>query len=504
MPCPINETAHSLWHPNPKPNIPGAADTTDMRCQFGNIVMQRAMRHKKGRVYLKKETYNTCCGVRPHFNWVVATCEDGGGVGQFCKNIPDCIKNTPKINYVAEYQYDGKKFVMLDESTAGDITKAGVSGNFNRGTGWEKVKKNFKWRGGDWTTKYAPWAKGKGPNGPRGITPPAGLWVISAENFYYAAFYMLHQLNINLEGHGQPTKTNCWLWELDPVEGAVGWHKGHTPGPGNINMLYATNNAQVSGCMPLSYTGKQMNGLRREFHEPAIFKEHCKAHPEEPGCRPWKHWLDWSGGKPGSQRWENLWDQPYVFAVVLDGRGTWTYRWIPDGHGKTGWRGIRRFKAAREIPARPRPVTDPEGLESDVRGSVKEALIFQPAVSAEGSCMRSLPEELNWGFGSETLGSIAHILGEDGINGKYAGAQNWWSKFSDTHQYADYPTSIMGVPKEIMKSMPYNCNTEDAYACDCKMLPKERDPEKLKIAVRAYLKAKKMRRAKKKAHKDDE
>ena len=27
---------------------------------------------------------------------------------------------------------------------------------------------SFQWRGGDWTTKYAPWARGAGVDGPRG------------------------------------------------------------------------------------------------------------------------------------------------------------------------------------------------------------------------------------------------------------------------------------------------------------------------------------------------
>ena len=34
------------------------------------------------------------------------------------------------------------------------------------------------------------------------MTPPAGLWILSAENFYFGAFYMLSQLGINLEGQG--------------------------------------------------------------------------------------------------------------------------------------------------------------------------------------------------------------------------------------------------------------------------------------------------------------
>ena len=41
------------------------------------------------------------------------------------------------------------------------------------------------------------------------------------------------------EPAGLPTGTNCWMWELDPVEGTAGWEPG-TPLPGNLNMAYST------------------------------------------------------------------------------------------------------------------------------------------------------------------------------------------------------------------------------------------------------------------------
>ena len=50
---------------------------------------------------------------------------------------------------------------------------------------------------------------------------------------------MLSQLGLNLEGQGLPTGTNCWMWELDPVEGTAGWSPGE-PLPGNLNMAYST------------------------------------------------------------------------------------------------------------------------------------------------------------------------------------------------------------------------------------------------------------------------
>lgn len=478
MPCQLNQTAQDLYHPDPRPNMPGASDTTDMACRFGSITMHETFKtytDERGRVNRQTPLEGgTCCGVKPHFNWIIGTCEKTGGEGQFCAHIPDCAKTgSPKINYMATYQFDGNEFVMMDDSTAGDVSGSGVSGNWWEGTGWVSQNMTWDWRGGDWTQKYAPWAREKGKDGPRGITPPAGLFVLSAENFYYAALYMLSQININLEGHRQPTDTNCWLWELDPVEGSVGWHQDGTDGPGNLNMLYGTNNAQVSGCMPLSYTAKQTNGLRSEFTSPKMFKPYCDMNPDAPGCQPAEVKIDWSGGRSGSQRWEQFWDEPYVFAVVLDSKGSWTYRWIPEADGTTGWPGVTRHSAARTLVKRPRPVTDPEGLETDVRGHVKEALILQPGLDSEESCLRSSGEEVNWAFGSEVLGSMGYELGETGVGSRFEGAQNWWNHFVDTEQMHDYPITIMGIEKEVVRSVPHSCNSPGTWACDCVQAPKE-------------------------------
>jgi len=492
MPCPLNVTAQDLYHPNPRPNLPGASDTSDMSCRFGNIAMHETYKtytDERGRVNRQTPLEGgTCCGVKPHFNWIIGTCEQTAGEGQFCAHIPQCAKDgSPKINYLATYQFDGQQFVMLDDSTAGDKSGSGVSGNYWEGTGWINQNMTWNWRGGDWTQKYAPWAHEKGSDGPRGITPPAGLFVLSTENFYYAALYMLSQVNINLEGHRQPTDTNCWLWELDPVEGSVGWHQDGTDGPGNLNMLYGTNNAQVSGCMPLSYTAKQTNGLREGFHSPTMFAPYCAENPDVPGCQPSEVKIDWSGGRSGSQRWEQFWDEPYVFAVVLDKKGSWTYRWIPEEDGSTGWPGVSRHSAARTLVKRPRAVTDPEGLETDVRGHVKEALILQPGLDSEESCLRSSSEEVNWAFGSEALGSMAFELGQHVEGGKFDGAQNWWNHFVDTEQMQNYPIGIMGIEKEVVRSVPHSCNSPSNWACDCVQSPKVRSEEELAARTAEYV-----------------
>mmetsp|Transcript_126491 Transcript_126491/g.300407 ORF Transcript_126491/g.300407 Transcript_126491/m.300407 type:complete len:524 (-) Transcript_126491:146-1717(-) len=453
-PCLENVTAQNFYAPNPKPSIQGATDTTNLNCRYGNPQMWQSC--------------GVCCGLRPHFNWVVATCEASKGVGQFCWNMPSCLTSgSPKINYVAAYQFDGTNFVLMDDSTAGEISPEGVRGNFWRGVGFSALNSSFQWSGGDWTTKYAPWARGSGPDGPRGVTPPAGLWILSAENFYYGAFYMLSQLGLNLEGKGQPTGTNCWMWELDPVEGTAGWSPGQ-PLPGNVNMDYSTENAQASGCMPISYTSRQANGLGSEFKFPEDFRATCAANPTQPGCQPSKENIHWGGGRQGTQRFENLWDEPYVFAVVVDAKGYWIYRWRPEAYGghSTGWPGVNRHYALRTLGPRPAPVTDVRGLKTDVKGDVPEAVILQPSLSAEAACLRSSVEQVTWQWGSDALAAMAEELGETGPGTRFEGTQNWWSSFTDTQQNANYPASIMGLEAKNMTET-YHCNVPGSFSCDC-------------------------------------
>merc|ERR550532_2855391 len=113
MPCAENADMQHKYHPNPQPGSTKGASTESMSCRYGNPALHNT---NKGGV---------CCGMKPHFNWVVATCEkDGQGAdGQFCATIPDCAKSgAPKINYVASYQYDGSQFVLMEDSTVGEIS----------------------------------------------------------------------------------------------------------------------------------------------------------------------------------------------------------------------------------------------------------------------------------------------------------------------------------------------------------------------------------------------
>jgi hypothetical protein len=457
-PCPYNGTAQSLYAPDPMPSIAGAADTTHMACRYGNPQMW-------GRC-------GVCCGLRPHFNWILGDCKarEGLGVGQFCRGLPQCLLDgSPKINYIAAYQFDGKEFVLMPESSVGEISADGISGNFGEGTGFEAHKDDFQWIGGDWTTKYAPHRRAGAASGPRGLTPPAAMWVLSAENFYYGAFYMLNQMGINLDAQGQPTGTNCWNWEYDPVEGTAGWSPGKEM-PGNVNMLYSSGNAQNSGCMPIPYTSGQMNGLRKKLQFPEEFRSYCEAHPDEQGCTP-RIDIHWSGGAGGSQRFENYWDEPYVFAIVVDAKGYWNYRWRPAAYAagsttQTGWPGLERYKAASKVPAKPSPVTDPRGLATDVPGDVKEAVMLQPSLNNEESCLRSSIEMMDWQFGSNALASLAGELGLNAPGSTYEGAQNWWTHFVDTKQNAGYPPSIAGIPKSEMKEV-LTCRSAGASTCSC-------------------------------------
>ena len=206
-----------------------------------------------------------------------------------------------------------------------------------------------------------------------------------------------------------------------------------------------------------------------------MFRNSCAEKPDQPGCRPWRENIHWGGGREGTQRFENLWDEPYVFAVVVDAKGYWIYRWRPTAFGKaqvdtsgvgTGWTGVERFKSKRKLPPRPQVVQDPRGLRTDVPGDVAEAVVLQPSLSAEAACLRSSVEQVTWQWGADALAAMAQQLGEAGPGSKFEGTQNWWSSFSDTLQYAGYPPSIMGLEAQNMTEA-LTCNTGDTFSCSC-------------------------------------
>lgn len=449
------------FHPNVVPSIEGATDTTNLGCRLVDTT-------SKNNGY-----WDMCCGWRPHFNWVISTCEDGNS-SLFCQDIPDCVlKEGVKINYVAAYQYNGDQFKLMDESSVGDFSDDGIAGKYPD-SGWEKEKNKFGWEAGDWGTKYAP--HGKGVDGPRGITPPGALWVLSAENFYYGAFYFLSQLTLNLEanGHGpSDDHMNCWTWEFDNVEGSAGWFVGaKEDGEGgdlvsNLNQLFATSNAQYSPCMPVHETGHKAQGNKDTFLFPEQFRDYCKANPTGAGCQPWEEGQDvhWAGTALGSNKFENLWNEPYVFAVVLDRQGSWTYRWRPDPEtGHTGWSGIERYSAARTLDPRPCPVHDKRGLVSDVAGDVKESVLLLPSVLPEGACLRSVIEDPKESAGIWAGIPLAAMAEQLGGGEDFDGIHNWWMHFDDTKQNQDYPLSIAGVPPE---KQTFECQSRASFGCDC-------------------------------------
>ena len=226
--------------------------------------------------------------------------------------------------------------------------------------------------------------------------------------------------------------------------------------------------------MPISYTSAQANGRGNAFKFPEDFRKTCATDANQVGCRPWKENIQWGGGGQSTQRFENLWDEPYVFAIVVDAKGYWIYRWRPNAYGgaanaagvMTGWSGVERFAAQRKLPARPQAVKDPRGLKTDVAGDVVEAVIHQPGLSPEASCLRSAAEAVTWQWGPNALAAMAQELGETGSGSKFDGVQNWWSSFSDTGQNANYPPSIMGVEARNMTE-GLSCNTEETFTCAC-------------------------------------
>jgi hypothetical protein len=364
----------------------------------------------------------------------------------------------------------------MEDSTCGDISGSGVQGDYSKGTGFEAHKKDFLWRGGDWTTKYAPWRRqDNGGKGPRGGTPPGMLFVVSAENFYYAAFYLLNQLGLNTEPYQgdpkYPGLTNCWVWEDDPVEGSLGWIGCYKPddhhgAAGRINQLVNSNAAQTSGVMPIAmYTMKQVNNSPDLGYFPRLFSEYCEQNPKAQGCDLLAENIWWSGGAEGSTRFDQGWKQPYVFVHVIDTHGFWTYRFIPGDDGTTPWPGIKRHSADRTLQARPAKVTGDRAFVQPAPPDVPATVQLLPALQPDAACARSIPESLDWNFASNAYGSMLWELHGKDVPDDLRGAYNFWTYFDDTQQLQGYPASIMGGPKP---AVPDTCQViQNVHDCPC-------------------------------------
>ena len=440
--------------PNPiHPHIP-SADTTWLQCKRGNPSMNDAAMSDP-----------LCCGVRPHFNWVLATCEKNeDAVGQFCagdsertpEGVPACLEQgAPRVNYIAAYQYDShaKKWVLQqDSSVYSTETVEEIYGSFPE-TETSLQKKTYLT--GDWTTKFAPatnvteWTKGL--DGPRGLTPPGALFVLSVESMAYGAFYMLLQDTLNRDFTNRTRGRNCWVWEMDAVEGALGWTPRDSgpqhPQWGKYNRLFSTSNAQGSGCMPSPGTYAQNNGGWDHSlpTHPNIFNNFCDKQPEV--CKSMKEQPGALAGGAGSSQWmEYSPDVRYLIAVVFDRNGYWIYRWIPDGKGKTGWPGLEAHRASKVLTPAPRAVSAHCGLATEVPGNCPEAVILQPGLPGEHACARSILEPVDWQWGSSAAGQVAFELGRSGEKpaSPWFGTQNWWNAFADTGQNAShYSPAIM-------------------------------------------------------------
>lgn len=466
--------------PAAHPSIP-SADTTNMNCRFGNPLM----------------ACNTgnCCGLRPHFNWILASCDDSwGGVGQFCvgsgertrKHIPSCMKKgQPHVNYIAAYQFDSDKqqWVLQDSSSAGTLQPDAITGDFNTGDGFEKVKEEFRYVSGDWNVKYSPACNGEscGPRGPRGLTPPGSMVVLSVENMQYGTFYFLTQNMINLDKNHQ--NATCWTWEFDAVEGSFGWvpwaARYNKDGSVNlnaedVNRLFMTSNAQNSGCMMAAFSWGQLNAgvAGPEGLYPEYFRDYCVKNRADPACNPTR---DVPIGGGGSSAWMEFTENvPYVIAIVFDRNGYWTYRWVPDDQGKTGWDGLGRHRAERILQATaPSPITDACGLRTEVPGNCKSSVMLQPSGAGDSVCNRCRIEQPDWQWGASALGEIAHQMGDLGRNpsSPYFGSQNWWNYFADTNQaHSSYSPTIIGVPPTKIERDSCN-NWVDLMNGQCSVCP---------------------------------
>ena len=391
----------------------------------------------------------------------------------------DCINKSVKVNYVAAYQFDGTAWNLVEDSSCGEIGDAGISGDWNQGTGFAKYcVENFDWVPGDWTTKFAPRADGSGENGPRGLSPPGSMFVLSAENFYYGGFYMLPQTTINSEYHNHKNGENqvspCWVWELDPVEGTGGWGASptHSTFVRNINDLYFTTTAQTSGNMPMAYTNEFIPDADNKPYEfPRYFD--FKTFPNQnPYSNDNVGRIPWGGGATSSKYFQQKYNQAYIFVVVIDAKGYWTYRFIPDDEGNIPWDGIQRHSASRKPGLTPTRAIKAEGTQTQVKEDIAEALMLSPAVDSDYSCGQAITRHgnMDWAFDADLSGSL---LWQNQKQSNKSGSYNLWEYHKDTGQYKGYSPDVMGViPTSYTKTKCNDIkNFEGPRSCPCTTNP---------------------------------
>lgn len=347
------------------------------------------------------------CYVQPLFNWIIGVCKNnscacGSSTAPSCGNgkcggscngasVPCCFGNdvSPlvpfysqgshvKLNYIASYQFDSsaKVWRIQQESAFNTDAKYGVYdlmlqyGGLGKSNAWLAPQP-----GG---SVY--WSVGYYPAGVKGVGPPGVMFVMSAEEFWGATWYLLNQLSLERgPGVGYPSGSckygndNCWAagnaGEMDFLEPA--WND-----PGESQYDYTHSFSTQCNQMGRCFNGGVNCG---GFSSPNYLVTSSPSKPEA-----------------------------IIYVAIVDSVGNYVYR-IPADQAASIWPGMDRKQISETLQAAPsKPPTSVNPCNTDY------------CYTFTSNCQAT-----NW--------DDAHSQ-NCAFNGQQGFCGNWWAQMSNTGQ----------------------------------------------------------------------
>jgi hypothetical protein len=438
-----------------------------------------------------------CCGVVPRFNWVLAACHSDPSkrISMAC-NHTNGNTSVAEIYYIGAYQWnrDSNGWV-IDPSSSFTAQNSGDVLDFESLNLTLMTPSDRQ----DWDLKYGPTTANQGTNG---LGPPAMMFVLSAKQLNWIAFFALNQVSSNRGPGGERFPDNCWsssAGEFDFLE-APFWAGINLPS----HHLYATITSGTGRCLPVQkMVSKQFN---RECSDPRCCQmcacplgDICVGDPRKVGYETMScihpnqtvpsgmvsfevdgdpaacgaYFSAVPGGSQSTSYFSNdtaTSDHEVIIVAVVDGDGVTVYRWpsADESSANSIWPGIRKFSSdssVQQIPASPvqpsPPCTDVNQVCSVHLPSCDDDCVIGSAFGQFGATQLS--------------GSYAAECARDGLN--------WWNHFDSTHQadsmhsnqlpmFVHVPTTPVLPPFQCNASCPQSvcrslqrCNHTTPYMC---------------------------------------
>ncbi|CUG89091.1 Hypothetical protein, putative [Bodo saltans] len=417
-----------------------------------------------------------CCGVVPRFNWVLAACHSDPAkrISMACNHT---YGNTSvaEIYYISAYQWnrDSNSWVMDPSSsfaaqTPGDVLDFETL-NLTLMTPSDRQ---------DWDLKYGPTTANQGTSG---LGPPAMMFVLSAKQLNWIAFFALNQISSNRGPGGERFPDNCWsssAGEFDFLE-APFWAGINLPS----HHLYATITSGTGRCLPVQ---KMVSShFNRECSDPHCCQMCscplgyvCVGDPRLVGYETMSCILANETIPPGMVAFEIDGDptacgayfsavpggsqstsffanetasstHEIIVVAVVDSDGVTVYRWpsSDESSGNSVWPGIRKFGSDASVQRNSASSIQPSPPCSDVDNVCSVHL-----PSCDDDCVI---DSAFGQFGSSQLsGSYSAECARDGLN--------WWTIFDSTEQTGSMRSSqlpmFVHVPTTPIPP-PFHCNT---------------------------------------------